>query len=160
MTFVEKDVLCAEAWTPYYVIVDAPTVSLSTEERVVLLPWEDNRIEVPEGLFFEGARTKVKEGTKEAWLLQTDAIWHKEDSGILPFRSYFYATGSSYGEITKLTSQIKEPEGVGVITGVTGNGKIMNKEVKGWFSLQGVRLNGEPTTSGVYIKDGRKVVIR
>lgn len=160
VTFVEKDVLFAEAWTPYYVIVDAPTVSLSTEERVVLLPWEDNRIEVPEGLFFEGARTKVKEGTKEAWLLQTDAIWHKEDSGILPFRSYFYATGSSYGEITKLTSQIKEPEGVGVITGVTGNGKIMNKEVKGWFSLQGVRLNGEPTTSGVYIKDGRKVVIR
>lgn len=160
VTFVEKDDLCAEAWTPYYAIVDAATVSLSTEEHVVLHPWKENRIEVPEGLFFEGTHTMIKEGTKEAWLLQPDATWYKEDGGILPFRSYFCNAVRGFGDIVKLTSQIKEPERSRIATGVMENGMPVNKEVKGWFSLHGVRLNGKPTTSGVYIKDGRKVVIR
>ncbi|HEY9543507.1 alpha-amylase family glycosyl hydrolase [Prevotella sp.] len=30
---------------------------------------------------------------------------------------------------------------------------------KGWFTLQGVRI-GKPTTNGIYIHDGRKIVIR
>ena len=27
-----------------------------------------------------------------------------------------------------------------------------------WYTLQGTRLNGEPTTHGIYIQDGRKVM--
>ena len=32
--------------------------------------------------------------------------------------------------------------------------------VEGWFSLDGRRLNGRPSAKGLYIHNGRKVVIK
>ena len=29
-----------------------------------------------------------------------------------------------------------------------------------WYTLDGVKLDGEPTTPGVYVKDGKKVMIK
>ena len=29
-----------------------------------------------------------------------------------------------------------------------------------WYTLSGTRLNGKPATKGVYISDGRKIVIK
>ena len=29
-----------------------------------------------------------------------------------------------------------------------------------WYSLQGMRLNGTPTTPGIYIRNGRKVWVK
>ena len=33
-------------------------------------------------------------------------------------------------------------------------------DAKDWYSLDGIRLNGKPSVSGVYVNDGRKVVIK
>ena len=45
----------------------------------------------------------------------------------------------------------------------TGIGNLIpdqNSGVGAWYSIDGRRLQGEPTTSGIYVKDGRKVVIK
>ena len=31
---------------------------------------------------------------------------------------------------------------------------------EGWFNLRGMKLQGAPTEKGVYIKDGKKIVIK
>lgn len=35
-----------------------------------------------------------------------------------------------------------------------------DNEESGWYSLSGMRLNGRPTAKGIYIRNGRKVVIK
>ena len=44
------------------------------------------------------------------------------------------------------------------ITGVKAEANGMNAE--GWYNLNGVKMEGAPSRKGVYIKDGKKVVIK
>ena len=50
----------------------------------------------------------------------------------------------------------------GITTGFISidNGKMkMENEANGWFSISGQKLNGKPATKGIYINNGRKVVV-
>ena len=95
-TFVEKTDRQAEAWQPYYAIVDAEKVSLSTEERVTLTPVANNTVDAGNGYFFTGTHKKEKRSVRDAYLLQEeDETWRKEGSDIQPFRAYFYSTNES-----------------------------------------------------------------
>ena len=38
-----------------------------------------------------------------------------------------------------------------------GLNKVQNDE---WFSLDGMKLNGQPTEKGIYIRNGRKVILK
>lgn len=40
------------------------------------------------------------------------------------------------------------------------NANVNPNANSGWYTLDGCRLNGKPTTSGVYVNNGRKVVIK
>jgi hypothetical protein len=40
---------------------------------------------------------------------------------------------------------------------IVGNGELKDNS---WYSLDGRRLNAKPTRKGVYVKDGRKIVIK
>ena len=37
---------------------------------------------------------------------------------------------------------------------------FMNITFEGWFTLDGIKLPAEPTESGVYIHNGKKVVVK
>ncbi len=43
---------------------------------------------------------------------------------------------------------------------VNGYGLEVNGYGAGWCTLDGRRLDGKPTAKGVYIRDGRKVIIK
>lgn len=45
------------------------------------------------------------------------------------------------------------------ISAVTGD-TINNYNAEGWYTIGGVKLNGEPTQKGIYINNGKKVVIK
>lgn len=103
-TFAEQVGREAKAWTPYYAMVDAPTVELSTEEHVVIPRLTDAAVDAGNGYCFEGTPAKVSRSTKDAYLLQPDGTWQKQGDDIMPFRSYFYATTHQPAVIaTKLT---------------------------------------------------------
>lgn len=94
VTFERKEDGVAEAWTPYYALVDADFVSLSTEEHVTLVPDPHIVIEASKANF-EGTAVATKRSTKDAYLLQDDKTWRKEGDMIPPFRAYFCAKPGS-----------------------------------------------------------------
>lgn len=51
----------------------------------------------------------------------------------------------------------------GSVTGISDVNKDMNPSVKDdetWYTLQGIRLSGRPSQSGIYIHNGRKVIVK
>ena len=76
---------------------------------------------------------------------------------IRPFQAYTTHTAGTRGIITL--------ESLGGNDNTTGIEEIrMNSELRDskgpWYSLDGRRLNAKPTRKGVYVKDGRKIVIK
>ena len=83
----------------------------------------------------------------------SSATWN-----ILPFEGFIDMNGSSarnmtfyFEELDGSTTAIKS------VSTDNLNGK-MNAE--GWYNLNGVKMQSAPTQKGVYIKDGKKVVIK
>jgi hypothetical protein len=57
----------------------------------------------------------------------------------------------------RLISANGEVTGIGTISTKTGEGTIDNGA---WYSLDGRRIEGKPSTKGVYINNGNKVIIK
>ena len=64
------------------------------------------------------------------------------------------------------TSSLLQPEGVLRVTDQPtdiisiDNGQLtIDNEAGAWYTLDGRRLNGKPTTKGIYINNGKKIII-
>ena len=56
---------------------------------------------------------------------------------------------------------IDEPDGSTTAINALTNEVVYSKALaKGWYTLNGVKLNAAPTTKGIYINNGKKVVIK
>ena len=92
-----------------------------------------------------------------AFILQNDGTWGAVKAGneavyIPPFRAYIVATTATG---TRLSTAFGEG-------GATGIERIVTTDLDGtehWYDLNG-RSIGKPTTKGVYIQNGSKVVIK
>ena len=164
-TFVEKTDRKAEAWQPYYAVVDAAKVSLSTEEHVTLTPMNNNNaVDAGNGYIFTGTYIKEKRSERDAYLLQEDKTWCKEGSDIQPFRAYFYSTNESQAaQITTFaTLMLKNNEdnsevienNRGVTTNVTLQDRTLYKDGS-WNTLClpfNVALEGSPLEGATVMK--------
>ena len=54
--------------------------------------------------------------------------------------------------------EIDDDEEEGVVTGVEEIENVTNSEV--WYTLEGIRLNERPYSSGIYLRNGKKVYIK
>ena len=59
--------------------------------------------------------------------------------------------------IVRLVSRNGETTAIGEIDTKTGK---MTFDSEAWYTLDGVRLSGKPSTKGIYINNGRKIVIK
>lgn len=57
----------------------------------------------------------------------------------------------------KLISASGETTAIGTLDTKTGE---MTFDSEAWYTLDGVRLSGKPSTKGIYINNGKKVVIK
>jgi hypothetical protein len=57
----------------------------------------------------------------------------------------------------RLVSRSGETTAIGTLDTTTGK---MTFDSEAWYTLDGVRLSGKPSTKGIYINNGRKIVIR
>ena len=57
----------------------------------------------------------------------------------------------------RLVSRSGETTAIGEIDTKTGK---MTFDSEVWYTLDGVRLSGKPSTKGIYINNGRKIVIK
>lgn len=76
-------------------------------------------------------------------------------------RGYFMLKGLEVGDLTGNARSIVLDFGDGEVTAISEivNSKSSNRE-SGWYDMQGRRLSGVPTTPGLYINNGIKVVIK
>ena len=85
------------------------------------------------------------------------SVFEQNYRDIRPFQAYTTHTAGTRGIITL--------ESLGGNDNTTGIEEIrMNSELRDskgpWYSLDGRRLDAEPTKKGIYVKDGRKIVIK
>ena len=83
--------------------------------------------------------------------------WPLAGAHINACRAYFQLTdGASAREFN-----LNFGDGSGDATRLNDNVKLINdNEADAWYTIDGVRLNGKPTTKGLYIHNGRKVVVK
>ena len=74
---------------------------------------------------------------------------------IQPFNGYF-----QFAE-TPANARIILEEADGTTTAINAiTGEVINNNAEGWYSIDGMKLNAQPTQKGVYINNGKKVVIK
>jgi len=72
-------------------------------------------------------------------------------------RAYFHI-GGDQANVRAFVLNFEEDSEVTGIRPLSGSPKGESTEV--WYSLDGIRLNGKPSTRGIYINNGNKVVIK
>lgn len=83
-------------------------------------------------------------------------FWNYRGNKISPFRAYIPKSNLSAG--AKNGFSLLFPE-----NGTTGIARMANSnatEEGTWYTLSGTRISGKPTTKGIYVNKGQKVVIR
>lgn len=83
-------------------------------------------------------------------------FWNYRGNKISPFRAYIPKANLSAG--AKNGFSLLFPE-----DGTTGIAHMANSsaaEEGAWYTLSGTRISGKPTTKGIYVNKGQKVVIR
>ena len=140
-----------------------------TFEGVTIAPFEYKTKKPGEG---EGVQFV---GTYEAMRIYNANEWFLNfKSGSSDPRKFYYANATNgspiketeaYAVTTVAGSEanvrffIQEPDGtITAIDGVDADAEVAYGE--GWYTINGIKLEGEPTTSGTYIFNGKKVFIQ
>ncbi len=105
------------------------------------------------------------DGATTIWFMNgNEDGWQYIDSGsssswtIVPFEAYIDMSASSASEMVFYFEDID-----GSVTAIKSvDADKMNRKLnaEGWYTLNGVKLQNAPTEKGIYIKDGKKVVIK
>ena len=78
------------------------------------------------------------------------------------FRAHFYVPAENGA--TGVRSYALNFAGDGTTTGIieilNDNGETTNDKSGTWFSIDGRKLSGKPTTSGLYINNGKKIIVK
>ena len=76
---------------------------------------------------------------------------------IKPLRAYLDLTGNAAA--ARALIYIDEPDGTTTAINAI-SGEVISKNAEGWYTIGGMKLQGAPTQKGIYINNGKKVVVR
>ena len=135
--------------------------------RNVTLKNELNPVDIDELISFIGTYTTWEYTADEPSVLLvgtgSNLYYPKDYSYLSPFRAYFQLLGGIEavdpglgGNIKSMVMNFGEEETTGVTSMEDGRG-LMDE---GWYTLQGVKLDAKPSVKGIYIYNGKKVVVQ
>lgn len=79
---------------------------------------------------------------------------------ILPFEGFIDMTNAPAAAARSITFYFEEIDGsTTAIKGISTD-DLNNKNAEGWYNLNGMKMDGAPLQKGIYIKNGKKVVIK
>ena len=98
-------------------------------------------------------------GEKQLWL-SSDGVWGYNKNGnavtVGPTRAYLQLPAESTGGAHIFIEEIDGS--VTAISTINAEGEAVAAD--GWYTLNGIRLEGAPTEKGIYVRNGKKVVIK
>ena len=86
---------------------------------------------------------------------ENQLYWPTADRTINAFRGYFHVDLSGGGYVREIRLNLDSTTGVESVNGY----RLSVIDDDGWYTLQGVKLSGKPTQKGIYIHDGKKVMM-
>ncbi len=103
------------------------------------------------------AVAKESDGYRNFYYTDPTGFWECANTVIPTNRAYLALPAGMTANAKQISFVIDDGETTGIvnITGTTANG-----ESDTWHTIDGTRLNGKPTTKGIYIHNGRKEVIQ
>jgi hypothetical protein len=91
----------------------------------------------------------------DGYILNGDAFVRVDAPTTIPANSVYLAPPATVQGVKRLTMKfLDESTGIDLVKDEMAQGDSH------WYSLQGTRLNGTPTTPGIYIRNGRKVWVK
>ena len=103
--------------------------------------------------FLVGNLTEIS--LTDGYLLKGDAFVRVDAPTIIPANSVYLAPPANVQGAKRLSMKfLDESTGIDIVKDDMPQGDSH------WYSLQGMRLNGTPTTPGIYIRNGRKVWVK
>ena len=163
LTLNFKDAEKIEAGKPYMVKwTSGDDVTNPEFKKVTLSSTTPQDVMVNDLVTFKGTyapTTLTANDRTKLYLSADNSLYYPDaDVPINSFRAYFMLHGITVGNASNQAHSFvlnfgDETDG---IAGVISN----DVKADGWFTLDGRRLNGEPTEKGIYIHQGRKVVVK
>ena len=100
------------------------------------------------------------EGDYTNFYLNNSLFLKVESMVIIPANKAYLRLPSSLvsdTKIVKLWWGNEEVSSIATSISETTRDKIQSDE---WFTIEGIKLNGKPTEKGIYIRNGRKVILK
>ena len=155
-TLTFSEVASPVAFKPYLVVASAAGSVGTSAAQSVNLGTAIAPVTVDEGAYeMHGTlygMTNAELATAGAYILQDGGVWGEVTTAnagacLYPFRAYIVKKS---GGSARLHSVLSDATGISATKAEIGN--------IGWFSLDGRKLNEEPTQKGAYIKDGQVII--
>ena len=146
-----------------------PTKQYEFGKRTIVAP-SDLTVDAGKSVKFTGtyaAKTVTKADNAAIWFMNgnedgwqyigasSSASWT-----IAPFEAYIDMSSAS-ASAPNMTFFFEEIDGtVTAIKSINAENLNKNMSREGWYNLNGVKLQGAPTQKGIYIQNGKKVVVK
>lgn len=149
-----------KAFTPYYVVVEQDTISLSTEAEVVCPIVTTGKVDLGTFEFVGTIEHLNRSESSNKYILQSDGKWHNVTGSsnevyIPAFRSYFLPkTGNSAKSLNMIFGDFDDTTGISQIKTIDRDG------TERYYDLSGRPIQGKPTQRGIYIKNGKKILVK
>lgn len=168
LTLKFKDAMSIEAGLPYIVIMN------SSDATVTPIFSKAPSVSEPTAVTSSDGRVKfvgqlspfiIDENNRNEILFLSDGnkIGYAAEDATLPrqlrnFRAHFWVQPDESGKAAARTIRIDF--GNGETTGIKEVRDVREAKDDSWYSLDGRRLSGMPMTKGIYINNGRSVIIK
>jgi hypothetical protein len=94
--------------------------------------------------------------TSNLFLSSANALYHPgQDKTINAFRAYFHVDLTGGAEVKHILLNLDDATGIDNVQ--SSEFKVQSSD---WYDLSGRKLSGTPTTKGVYIHGGKKVMVK
>ena len=128
------------------------------EEVVVKAPASaDAAVVGNDAVKFHGVYNEITRAfTAKEWITANNKWWGSYKHGMKPLAAYVEIIGST---TNAPVFTVQDENGyTTAISAIKADGTAL--EADGWYTLNGVKLQGAPVEKGVYVRNGKKVVIK
>lgn len=124
----------------------------------VMIGYYDHQT-VPIGCYaYAGSGNTLSSDNKTA--IEAGTFFHvTKSTNSAPMRAVLWI-GTSSTSKEQIAAEFEDDDDASTTTLIQGIADRKHVPAAGWYTLGGVRLDGEPTQNGIYIHNGRKVIMR